>query len=197
MSAQLRQGLADQDPPTRDRILVAAAGLFRTDPNASMEAIASAANLSRATVHRHFPAREALVAELRRRALAQIHQIFTAALTSDLPIVVRLFNVTADLLAAKLDWSWALREIENGDHPEDNPVLDGAVEWMRLLARHGYVDASADFRWPAVVYLTIIRAATSPLGPDDDGAEYRAARAVDTFLHGVGTTSIRYQAGDV
>jgi len=52
------------------RILAAAADLLRADPDASVEEVAAAAGVSRATVHRHFGTRAALVERARQRARA-------------------------------------------------------------------------------------------------------------------------------
>lgn len=189
----IRPEAGDSEQSTRERILAAAAQLFRTDPNASMEAIASTAGLSRATAHRHFPAREALLRDLRARALSQLQNIFSSAADSRIPVVVRLFNVTTMLLAAKIDWSWALREFETkDDHLAENPVLEAATAWIDTLIRENYIDQAADPVWSAMVYLTIIKTATTALGPEDT-IEQRSARAIDTFLHGLGITTIRYQ----
>jgi serine phosphatase RsbU (regulator of sigma subunit) len=50
-----------------DRILEVASSLLRQDPEASVDEIARAAQVSRATVYRHFGSREELIAGMRRR----------------------------------------------------------------------------------------------------------------------------------
>lgn len=54
---------------TRDEVLDGALRHLNVDPAASMGAIAEAAGVSRATIHRHFASREALVRELCARSL--------------------------------------------------------------------------------------------------------------------------------
>lgn len=53
-----------------EAIIEAAIPLLTEHPRASMQQIASAAGLHRATVHRHFPSRDDLLDELRHRAIA-------------------------------------------------------------------------------------------------------------------------------
>lgn len=56
----------------RQAILDAAAELLRQDPQASIDAIATSAGLTRRAVYGHFPSRDALLAELLERGAAQI-----------------------------------------------------------------------------------------------------------------------------
>lgn len=60
----------------REALIAAAAETFRRDPEASIDAVAAKAGLSRRAVYGHFSSREALLAELIDRGAAQI----TAAL---------------------------------------------------------------------------------------------------------------------
>ncbi|MXG92096.1 TetR/AcrR family transcriptional regulator [Nocardioides flavescens] len=58
----------------RDAVLAAAQRTLNVDPGASVADIAQAAGVSRATVHRHFESREALLVELGTRSLDQWEQ---------------------------------------------------------------------------------------------------------------------------
>jgi TetR/AcrR family transcriptional repressor of mexCD-oprJ operon len=53
------------------RIVEVAARLLGDDPHAGMAEVAGAARVSRATVYRHFPTREALIGAIRRQAVEQ------------------------------------------------------------------------------------------------------------------------------
>jgi AcrR family transcriptional regulator len=46
---------------SRDRIVAAAATVWAADPSASLDTIAQSAGVGRATLHRHFPSRAALI----------------------------------------------------------------------------------------------------------------------------------------
>ena len=54
------------------QIVAAATRLLADDPEATMQDVADAARLGRATVYRHFPTREALIAAIERAAMAEI-----------------------------------------------------------------------------------------------------------------------------
>lgn len=56
---------------TVERILAVAIDVLHVEPGASMERIAEAAEVHRATLYRHFPTRGALVAELVGQAVAE------------------------------------------------------------------------------------------------------------------------------
>lgn len=70
-----------------EAIIAAAVPLLTERPRASMQQIAAAAGLHRATVHRHFPSRDDLLDELRHRAfLASVEGVqATVADPSDTP----------------------------------------------------------------------------------------------------------------
>lgn len=58
-----------------DAILEAAMRLLPDHPRASMQEVADAAGVHRATVHRHFPSRDDLLTALRRRGLDQLQEL--------------------------------------------------------------------------------------------------------------------------
>ncbi len=58
-----------------DAIVAAAGRLLAEQPRASMQEVAEAAGVHRATVHRHFPSRDDLLAALRRRSLDDVQAL--------------------------------------------------------------------------------------------------------------------------
>src|SRR4051812_39267931 len=60
------------------RIVAVAARLLGEDPSAGMADVAAAADVSRATVYRHFPTREALIAAIQEQAFAASEQALEA-----------------------------------------------------------------------------------------------------------------------
>lgn len=61
------------------RIVAAATRVLADDPEATMQDVADAAGLGRATVYRHFPAREALIAAIGRAAMDDLAEALERA----------------------------------------------------------------------------------------------------------------------
>lgn len=61
--------------PSRDELLRAAADFLGRRPNATQDEIATAVGVSRATLHRHFAGRLALMAALEELAIAQMRDV--------------------------------------------------------------------------------------------------------------------------
>jgi TetR/AcrR family transcriptional repressor of mexCD-oprJ operon len=63
----------------RDSVLLAAGGVLSRQPTAAMDEIARAAGISRATLHRLFPGRDALVREVAALALHRMSEALDSA----------------------------------------------------------------------------------------------------------------------
>ena len=62
-----------------ERVLQVTAALIASDPGVSMERVAAAAGLSRATLYHHFPSRDALMDALTDRSISEVAAALEAA----------------------------------------------------------------------------------------------------------------------
>src|SRR5687768_6281030 len=89
-------------------IMKAAESLLSTNPAATMEQIAEAAGVARATVHRRFASREALLETMEVTAWREIDQAVSAARPQTAPPLVALHQATANILQIKPGWRFTL-----------------------------------------------------------------------------------------
>src|SRR6266545_1993862 len=88
---------------TRRRILLAAARVLAAREAASMADIAAAAEITRGTLYRHFPARESLIRALEAAALAEAN-------LDQVPVEEGLARATRALVTVGEDFIVLLRE---------------------------------------------------------------------------------------
>jgi AcrR family transcriptional regulator len=166
-----RRVRADAERSTA-RILEAAEAVLATDAAASLERIADAAGLARATVHRRFSSRaallDALAEQLGRRYLLGL----TEARVETAPPLVALHRVTETVFELKLSHRFAV-QLTSALTPE---VLDGLGLLFARLRDAGSITA-ADPAWCRRVYLALVHEvhelpadspALTPLGAVDE-----------------------------
>ncbi|GHG67902.1 TetR family transcriptional regulator [Streptomyces griseocarneus] len=112
----------------REHVLRAAAALLTRKATASMDEIAKAAGISRATLHRHFAGRDALVRALERLGIDQFERALDEARLDegDAAQAVRRLIEKAEPVAGILSFLYT-----------ENQLFEGAVDegWNRLDAR--------------------------------------------------------------
>jgi AcrR family transcriptional regulator len=132
-----------------ERILVATTELIATDPGASMERVAAAAGVSRATLYHHFHSRDALMDTLTDQSIGEV----TAALAA-----ARLSEDTApEAMERMLRAAWQVIGRYRGlvivnqrlEREELRARLAPALAPVRALIRRGQRDAAFDPELPA------------------------------------------------
>lgn len=113
----------------RTHVLDQAAALLTRRATASMDEIARAAGISRATLHRHFAGRDALIRALEQRGIEQFAQAMDAARLGDddAPTALRRLIAEAEPVAAVLAFLFT-----------ENQLFEGGeinTGWARLDAR--------------------------------------------------------------
>lgn len=114
----------------RDQVLRSAAALLTRRATATMDEIARAAGIGRATLHRHFAGREALVRALEELGIAEFEAALDAAGTGEGPAVdaLRRFITEVQPAAGLLAFLVTESQLFEGDEPNEGwDTLDARV----------------------------------------------------------------------
>jgi TetR/AcrR family transcriptional regulator, mexCD-oprJ operon repressor len=151
-------------------ILDAALAALTNDPDASMSEIARQAGVVRATVYVHFPTREALIATITDRALAETSEALRAVNVRD--------GEPAEALSRMLSVSWkiigryrALVAINSRPWPEHlrsthEPILRRIRPLLKRGQNTGAFNRDLSLGWMQTVLLELIHAASREVSAD-------------------------------
>jgi AcrR family transcriptional regulator len=141
------------------RILDAARKVFTDDPNASLEQVAEVAGLARATVHRRFSSRQALLDALVRDLNARYGHAFERARVATSPPAVALYRLTEMAFELKISHPFVISLTPTPRSP-GSPASDPAIqEGLDLL--FGRLHAAGEITvddpaWCRRVYLALL-----------------------------------------
>ncbi len=175
-------------PVERQVVLDTAARLLAVNPRASMQEIAVAAGISRATLHRLFPSREALIEAIGLSAIEKIGAAFAAARLDEGTAPEALARLIEAVIPSVHQFAFLLAEIQLED---DEALLAGdqaLQEEVEQVLRRGQAEGSLRYDLP-VAWLAY---ALSGLLLGAEEAERRGAIAprdtarlvLETFLEG-------------
>lgn len=169
-------------------IIDAAEKVFGENPAATLEQVAEAAGVARTTVHRRFANREALLRAMGASAWRRIKEAVEAARPLTAPPMVALHQATANVLAVKDSWTFALDNADTSD-PETAEVAEEVFALRdAALARArdaGIFAEDTDLEWLRRVYIALI--SESVHGQEEAGdPDVLATRVLDTLVHGFG-----------
>lgn len=128
----------------RRQVLQAAAEVLSRRHNATMEQIARGAGVSRATLHRLFPGRDALVRELVGLTMADIEDAVESARVDDGPADAALARLVAGLVPLAGRYAFLSGENHLLDEPEAWALWEAVDERVTRLFLRG--QESGEFR---------------------------------------------------
>lgn len=170
----------------REAVLRAAITVLRTDPAASMDAIAAAAGVARRTVFRSFGGRDELVRAARLTTLAAARATLEAAAPPG--EVARLEDLVAAALTVGADYGLLIAISPTTTDPDLRAEIDAITRLLEdavaAARERGEVRADLPVDWLALLLLQVV-ATVLETGPVADAAG-RFDLVLATYLHGVG-----------
>ncbi|MEV8319593.1 helix-turn-helix domain-containing protein [Streptomyces sp. NPDC059900] len=194
-SRQTKRPLRADTERTIQTILEASERVLAANPAATMEQLAKAAGVARTTVHRRFATRDALLDELTGWAARQFADAVDAARPDAAPPLVALYQVTANVLRVKTDWSFSMNRAAEGVNPEADrihaEVRTTCIRLFRRAQEAGVLRPDIDLDWTRRVYYALIHEAAKEGAEAEGGADADAlaTRVMDTLLRGAGDPS--------
>lgn len=173
------------------RVLVAADRLLRVNPNATLEEIGVAANVSRTTIYRRFPTRQDLLVALSRWAVGRIVEALEGAQIGVAPAYVALYQATRNVIDVKVSLDFA-RDLAL---PDDQIVQSYRARMRGLADRlltqcrdEGIIRLDVDLAWVRVMFYALVHEATAfDVAHRRLSGEPLTRLVVDCLLQGVGT----------
>jgi TetR/AcrR family transcriptional regulator, mexCD-oprJ operon repressor len=124
---------------TSQAILDAAAHVLAGESEASLDDVAQAADVGRATLFRHFPSREALLAALHEEAIEEIGRRFVDAGLDGVAPEQALERIVRAVLVVGDRYSVLMLKPRGSQHPRVEEVVRGPI---REVLRHGSAEGT-------------------------------------------------------
>lgn len=180
---------------TRDEVLAAAQRHLNVDPRASMAVLAAAAGVGRATLHRHFASRDALLHELGSRSHDRWEQSLDAADVDGAAAsgdAARIEACLRDLLARYLadadDFGFALTDGYLASAPDLIERMDGLAErevaLLSAAQSAGVLRDDVPARWLTHAVYGLLVAAREAVRDGDVARRDLDELVLTTFLKG-------------
>ena len=172
----------------RDMLIAAATEEFSRNPEASMADIARVAELTRATVYRHFPNREALESAIRVEALARASRALEESRLDEGTALEVLQRVIHALGAQGMGLRFMLLQAPDSDPrflAQRAHVLGPLVDVVRRGQREGLLDRELAPEWIVTAMASLLVAAVRD-APSPDAAVGESVHR--TLMFGIATT---------
>ncbi|MCU0309875.1 MAG: TetR family transcriptional regulator [Acidimicrobiales bacterium] len=181
----------------RERILAAAMEVFAADPVATVDEVAAAAGVGRATIHRHFPTRDELRQTVWLRALGHLREALAAADLGEVAPMPALDRMLEVILAESVAYRVLIRvgvEVDTEVDAAFEALLDQVGEVIDRARADGLVDDGLSTAWAADAWSGVVLVALEwvAAGRLDEPAAVDLVRR--TVWAGVGTPAARRRA---
>ena len=169
-------------------VLDAACRLLAINPRASTQEIAAAAGISRMTLHRLFPSREALVEELGQMAMDRIAAAFAAARLEEEPFVEALTRLIDALIPLIHQFAFLVAEFqlkESETLKTGEQALQEQIEQLLQRGRHeGALRDDLPLPWLAYVLGGLLLAADDAVRAGSIAPRETSRLVLESFLGG-------------
>lgn len=174
---------------SRHQVLAAAATVLAARPHASMQDVAAAANLHRATLYRHFADREQLIRAVLEQALTEAADAVTAAEDDTRPGWAALHRATAALVEVGLQYLGLVGGFTTDDPDvlKQEARLNAALHRIVTRAQEAHeVRDDLDAHWVTLCLLQLLAAGAEELRAGRLAPDAAIDLVLATLRHGVG-----------
>jgi AcrR family transcriptional regulator len=174
----------------KDRLLDAALRVLSENPDASLEEVATEAELTRSTVYRRFGGREGLLVAIRAQIIGEAQQVFRDAVAQEpefVPCATLMFReAVRNSFERRRIW---LHLVHLGRIPDPGAYRPRSafVEWLEAGQKAGAFRDDVPVGWLVTVWIQLVGAGTTTVerdGIDLDEAAILAADAAVQILTG-------------
>jgi AcrR family transcriptional regulator len=185
---------------SRAAILDAALPLLNAHPDASLEAIATAAEMTRQTIYAHFRSRKQLLAAVLDRITEETAAAMDAADPDTGPAAEALLRLlyastrTAGRYPALLQKISSLAVSPQADHERHTPLADRLKRVIRRGQQAGEFDERLSSDWLATVTIKLAHAASEEIDTGRMPPKEAAQALHTTLLRALGATTLTLAA---
>ncbi|HEX5415201.1 MAG TPA: helix-turn-helix domain-containing protein [Chloroflexota bacterium] len=185
---------------TKAAVLDAATRLLAVNPGAATQEIAEAAGISRASLHRYFPTRDALVEAIAALAVERVTAAMAAARLDEGPALDAIARLTEAILPVVHQFAFLATQAQLPGAEslrEKDRAVDGALR--RLFQRgqaEGALRADLTPAWLLHAYGWLLYAAAVATRQGDIAPREAARLVLSTFLRGAARAPARWTPGD-
>lgn len=171
------------------QIVAAAMGVLADDPEATMQDIADAAGLGRATVYRHFPTREALTEAIGRAAVAEVGAVLAGSRLDEGDPLEALARAIDAIFAVGDRYRVILHAPPSAKDPADCDKADAVAPMTALVRRaqrEGALAAGPPADWIVAAIGAVLAAAFQQLAAGTISRAEAPGLVLGTVLGGFG-----------